>query len=63
MAGEVVLALYFLACLMFAVRFGYWIAVPFLAVFFQGFASTAALSATSWWTSRRPPSLPDGSPG
>jgi cellulose synthase/poly-beta-1,6-N-acetylglucosamine synthase-like glycosyltransferase len=63
MAGEIVLALYFLACLVFAVRFGYWIAVPFLAVFFQGFASTAALSATSWWAARRPPSLPDGSPG
>jgi len=53
MAGEIVLALYFLACLAFAVRFGYWIAVPFLLVFFQGFASTAVLSATSWWTARR----------
>ncbi len=53
MAGEILLAAYFFACLVFAVRFGYWIAVPFLLVFFQGFASTAALSASSWWNARR----------
>ncbi|MFY9551632.1 MAG: glycosyltransferase, partial [Thermoanaerobaculia bacterium] len=55
--GELLLALYFLAVLVFAVRFRYWAAVPFLLVFFQGFASTAALSATSWWAGRRRPLL------
>ncbi len=44
---EVVLAAYFLAGLLFAARFGYWVAVPFLLVFFHGFAYTAALSLRS----------------
>jgi cellulose synthase/poly-beta-1,6-N-acetylglucosamine synthase-like glycosyltransferase len=51
-AAETLLALYFLVSLVFAVRFGYWTGVPFLLVFFQGFASTAALSAASWWNAR-----------
>ncbi|MEX0879745.1 MAG: cellulose synthase family protein [Thermoanaerobaculia bacterium] len=45
LAGEVVLAAYFLVSLVFAVRFRYWAAVPFLLVFFNGFAYTASLSA------------------
>jgi cellulose synthase/poly-beta-1,6-N-acetylglucosamine synthase-like glycosyltransferase len=56
-AGEILLTLYFLAALVFAVRFRYWVALPFLLVFFQGFASTAALSAASWWSGRRSASV------
>lgn len=44
LAGEIVLAAYFLACLVFAVTFHYWAALPFLLLFFNGFAGTAALS-------------------
>jgi cellulose synthase/poly-beta-1,6-N-acetylglucosamine synthase-like glycosyltransferase len=50
--GEAILAAYFLVSLVFAVRFRYWAAVPFLLVFFNGFACTAALSVASWWTAR-----------
>ena len=42
--GELLLAAYFGAALVFAVRFSYWTAVPFLLVFFNGFAYTAAMS-------------------
>ena len=42
--GELLLAAYFGAALVFAVRFSYWAAVPFLLVFFNGFAYTAAMS-------------------
>ena len=51
---EVVLAVYYLASLLFAARFGYWLAVPFLFVFFHGFAYTAVLSLRSslWRTPR-----------
>lgn len=45
LAGELVLAAYFLASLAFAVSFRYWAAVPFLLVFFNGFAYTAFLSS------------------
>ncbi len=44
---EILLAVYFLGSLLFAVRFGYWVAVPFLLVFLHGFAYTAALSLRS----------------
>ena len=44
---EIVLAAYYFAALLFAVRFGYWIALPFLLVFFHGFAYTAALTLRS----------------
>src|SRR5262245_25056786 len=33
---EILLAGYYLAALLFAVRFGYWVALPFLLVFFHG---------------------------
>jgi cellulose synthase/poly-beta-1,6-N-acetylglucosamine synthase-like glycosyltransferase len=45
--SEILLALYFLFGLGFAASLGYWIAVPFLFVFFHGFAYTAALSLRS----------------
>ncbi|MGH9315637.1 MAG: cellulose synthase family protein [Thermoanaerobaculia bacterium] len=47
LAGEVVLALYFLAALVFAVTENYWVGVPFLLIFFNGFAYTASLSFLS----------------
>jgi cellulose synthase/poly-beta-1,6-N-acetylglucosamine synthase-like glycosyltransferase len=54
-AAEVLLAGYFLAALAFAVAERYWVGVPFLLVFFNGFAYTAALSAISRWSGGRPP--------
>lgn len=47
LAGEIVLAVYFLAALVFAVVERYWLGVPFLLVFFNGFAYTAAVSVLS----------------
>ena len=45
--GEILLAGYFLAATVFAVLQNYWVGVPFLLVFFNGFAYTAALSLMS----------------
>ncbi len=45
--GEILLAGYFLAATVFAVVQNYWVGVPFLLVFFNGFAYTAALSLMS----------------
>jgi cellulose synthase/poly-beta-1,6-N-acetylglucosamine synthase-like glycosyltransferase len=58
--AEAVLAAYFLGCLVFAVLFRYWAAVPFLFVFFHGFAYTAVLSLVSgrFRSVPRGPSLP-----
>jgi cellulose synthase/poly-beta-1,6-N-acetylglucosamine synthase-like glycosyltransferase len=50
--GETILAAYFLVSLGFAIRFGYWTAIPFLLVFFNGFACTVGLSLASWWSTR-----------
>ncbi|MEO8431878.1 MAG: cellulose synthase family protein [Acidobacteriota bacterium] len=47
LAGEILLAAYFLAATIFAVAQNYWVGVPFLLVFFNGFAYTAILSAAS----------------
>jgi hypothetical protein len=44
LAAEVLLAGYFLAATVFAVVENYWVGVPFLLVFFNGFAYTAVLS-------------------
>ena len=44
---EIVLAAYYLAAVVFAARFGYWVALPFLLVFLHGFAYTAALTLRS----------------
>lgn len=45
--GEIILAIYFFAAIVFAVVENYWIGVPFLLIFFNGFAYTAALSLLS----------------
>jgi cellulose synthase/poly-beta-1,6-N-acetylglucosamine synthase-like glycosyltransferase len=49
LAGEVLLALYFFGALVFAVTENYWVGVPFLLIFFNGFAYTASLSFLSRW--------------
>ena len=52
--GEVLLAAYFLMAIVFAVAEGYWTGIPFLLIFFNGFAYTALLSVISrWGTSSR----------
>jgi hypothetical protein len=48
--GEVILALYFLGSIVFAIKENYWIGVPFLFIFFNGFAYTAALSLIFRWS-------------
>jgi len=45
--GELLLAGYFLAVLLFSIVERYWLAVPFLLVFFNGFAYTAGVSILS----------------
>ena len=45
--GEILLAVYFLAATVFAAVENYWVGVPFLLVFFNGFAYTALLSTFS----------------
>jgi len=52
LVGEIALAAYFLAALLLAVDLKYWTALPFLIVFFNGFAYTAALSLVSRWSRR-----------
>lgn len=47
LAAEILLAVYFLAAIVFAVRENYWVGVPFLLIFFNGFAYTASLSLAS----------------
>jgi cellulose synthase/poly-beta-1,6-N-acetylglucosamine synthase-like glycosyltransferase len=47
LVAELVLAVYFFAALVFAVVERYWLGVPFLLVFFNGFAYTAAVSLIS----------------
>jgi cellulose synthase/poly-beta-1,6-N-acetylglucosamine synthase-like glycosyltransferase len=42
--AELLLAAYFLAAIVFAVKYRYWIGVPFLLIFFNGFAYTAIFS-------------------
>jgi hypothetical protein len=51
--AEILLAAYFLAAIVFAVKYRYWIGVPFLLIFFNGFAYTAIFSLVS--RPRRPP--------
>jgi cellulose synthase/poly-beta-1,6-N-acetylglucosamine synthase-like glycosyltransferase len=58
--GESLLAAYFLAAIAFAVKENYWIGVPFLFIFFNGFAYTAALSLVSRWSGRRAPLVAGG---
>ena len=47
LAGEIVLAIYFLAAIVFSAFENYWVGIPFLLMFFNGFAYTAALSLLS----------------
>jgi hypothetical protein len=47
LAAEILLAGYFLAAIAFAVAEKYWVGVPFLLMFFNGFAYTAAFSLAS----------------
>ena len=47
LVAEVLLAGYFLAILLFSIVERYWLAVPFLLIFFNGFAYTAGLSILS----------------
>ena len=47
LVGEALLAVYFLCTLVFAVVERYWLGVPFLLVFFNGFAYTATVSVIS----------------
>ena len=47
LVGGLLLSAYFLAALAVAVRYRYWASVPFLLVFFNGYAYTAALSLGS----------------
>ncbi len=49
LVGELFLAVYFLVAIVFAVLENYWTGVPFLLIFFNGFAYTAALSLLSRW--------------
>jgi cellulose synthase/poly-beta-1,6-N-acetylglucosamine synthase-like glycosyltransferase len=47
LSAEILLAVYFFGAIVFAVRESYWVGVPFLLVFFNGFAYTASLSLVS----------------
>jgi hypothetical protein len=47
LVAELVLAVYFFSALVFAVVERYWLGVPFLLVFFNGFAYTATVSLLS----------------
>jgi hypothetical protein len=55
--GEIILAFYFLVCLVFAVAERYWVGVPFLLVFFNGFAYTAGISFLSRGSEEEEPQL------
>lgn len=63
-AGEIVLAAYFLGALVFAVVENYWVGVPFLLIFFNGFAYTSLFSLVSRWSgaTRRLAPIPSVSP-
>jgi cellulose synthase/poly-beta-1,6-N-acetylglucosamine synthase-like glycosyltransferase len=47
LSAEILLAVYFFGAIVFAVRENYWVGVPFLLIFFNGFAYTASLSLAS----------------
>jgi cellulose synthase/poly-beta-1,6-N-acetylglucosamine synthase-like glycosyltransferase len=57
LAAEILLAAYFLGTIVFAVKENYWAGVPFLLIFFNGFAYTASLSLAS--TFARAPRRPE----
>ncbi|MGE5278612.1 MAG: cellulose synthase family protein [Acidobacteriota bacterium] len=51
-AAEATLAVYFLGAIVFSAKENYWAGIPFLLIFFNGFAYTAGLSLLSRWESR-----------
>ena len=53
LVGEVVLALYFFGAMVFSIAERYWLGVPFLLIFFNGFAYTAGVSIQSRWHGSR----------
>ena len=55
LVGEILLAVYFFFALLFAVHYRYWASLPFLLVFFNGYAYTAGLSLASLRGSRGRP--------
>jgi cellulose synthase/poly-beta-1,6-N-acetylglucosamine synthase-like glycosyltransferase len=58
LTAEILLAVYFLGAIVFAVKEKYWVGVPFLLIFFNGFAYTASLSlASSFVRAPRRPEL------
>jgi cellulose synthase/poly-beta-1,6-N-acetylglucosamine synthase-like glycosyltransferase len=65
LTAEILLSVYFLGAIVFAVRENYWVGVPFLLIFFNGFAYTASLSLASRFTRapRRPELQRAPSPG
>ena len=44
LTAEILLAAYFLAAIVFAIKENYWVGIPFLLIFFNGFAYTASMS-------------------
>jgi len=44
LTAEILLAAYFLGAIVFAIAENYWVGVPFLLIFFNGFAYTASMS-------------------
>jgi cellulose synthase/poly-beta-1,6-N-acetylglucosamine synthase-like glycosyltransferase len=65
LTAEILLSVYFLGAIVFAVRENYWVGVPFLLIFFNGFAYTASLSLASRFirAPRRPELQGAPSPG
>jgi hypothetical protein len=61
-AVEALLAVYFLGAIAFAAKENYWTGIPFLLIFFNGFAYTAGASILSRWQSR-PGRRGAGTPG
>jgi cellulose synthase/poly-beta-1,6-N-acetylglucosamine synthase-like glycosyltransferase len=51
LVAELFLAVYFLGAIVFAAEEGYWMGIPFLLIFFNGFAYTAGMSLWSRWQS------------
>jgi cellulose synthase/poly-beta-1,6-N-acetylglucosamine synthase-like glycosyltransferase len=52
LAAEIVLALYFAGAVVFCAKENYWAGIPFLLIFFNGFACTAGLTLRSRWQGR-----------
>jgi len=44
LTAEILLAAYFLGAIVFAIKENYWVGIPFLLIFFNGFAYTASMS-------------------